>query len=60
LLIVMDTMLRPFITAIELAVAVGVDPGTLSKKPLRLDVTVQPNPVDCGFHVVLEVRQYRK
>jgi hypothetical protein len=40
-----------FITAIELAVA--ADPGALSKNPLRLKAAVQPNSVDCGFHVVL-------
>jgi hypothetical protein len=34
-----------FITAIDLAV--GVDPATLSKNPLRLKVAVQPNGVDC-------------
>jgi hypothetical protein len=33
--------------------AVGVDPGALSKNPLRLKVAEQPNGVDCGFHVVL-------
>jgi hypothetical protein len=39
----------PFITAIESAVALNSD--TLSKNPLRLKVAVQPNSVDCGFHV---------
>ena len=53
-----DEHYAPFITAIELAV--GVDPGTLSKNPLRLDVTLQPNPVDCGFHVVLNARSLTK
>jgi hypothetical protein len=53
-----DEHCAPFITAIELAV--GVDPGTLSKNPLRLDFTVQPNPVDCGFHVVLNARSLTK
>jgi hypothetical protein len=38
----------------------GVDPGTLSKNPLRLDVSVQPNPLDCGFHVVRNARSLTK
>jgi hypothetical protein len=33
--------------------AVGVDPATLSKNSLRLEVAVQPSGVGCGFHVVL-------
>jgi hypothetical protein len=37
--------------AIELAV--GLDPDTLSRSPLRLEVAVQPNSVRCGFHVAL-------
>jgi hypothetical protein len=41
--------------------AVGVDPATLSKNPLRLKVVaVQPNSVDCGFHVVLNARSLTK
>jgi hypothetical protein len=47
-----------FITAIELAA--GVDPDTLSKTPLRLKAAVQPNSVDCGFHVVLNARSLTK
>jgi Ulp1 family protease len=47
-----------FITAIELSV--GVDPATLSKNPLRLEVAVQPNSSDCGFHVVLNARSLTK
>jgi hypothetical protein len=27
---------------------------------VRLDVAVQPNPVDCGFHVVLNARSLTK
>ena len=53
-----DEHYAPFITAIELAV--GVDAGTLSKNPLRLDVSVQPNALDCGFHVVLNARSLTK
>jgi hypothetical protein len=53
-----DEYYAPFITAIELAV--GVDPATLSKNPLRLKVAVQPNSVDCGFHVVLNARSLTK
>jgi hypothetical protein len=53
-----DEHYAPFITAIEMAV--GVDPGTLSKNPLRLDVSVQPNALDCSFHVVLNARSRAK
>ena len=53
-----DEHYAPFITAIELAV--GVDAGTLSKNPLRLNVSVQPNALDCGFHVVLNARSLTK
>jgi hypothetical protein len=37
-----------------------VDPGALSKNPLRLEVAEQPNSVDCGFHVVLDARSLTK
>ena len=50
-----DEHYASFITAIELAV--GVDPGALSKNPLRLEVAEQPNGADCGFHVVLTARR---
>jgi hypothetical protein len=54
-----DEDCAPFIPAIELAV--GVDLATLSKGPLlRLKAAVQPNSVDCGFHVVLNVRSLTK
>jgi hypothetical protein len=55
---VRDGHYASFITAIELAV--GVDPGALSKNPLRLGVAEQPNSADCGFHVVLNARSLTK
>ena len=44
-----DVDYEPFITAIEKAV--DLQPDSLSKSPLRLEVTIQPNGVDCGFHI---------
>jgi hypothetical protein len=54
-----DENYASFITSIELAV--GADPGALSKNPLRLKVAVQqPNSVNCGFHAVLNARSLIK
>jgi hypothetical protein len=33
-----------------------VDPGTTTRNPFRLPVTIQPNSHDCGYHVVLNSR----
>ena len=49
-----DEDYAPFITAIEKVLA--LEPESLAKSPLRLKVTIQPNSVDCGFHVALNAR----